>query len=326
MDKLENIGFYTLSDNRVKNSSEFSPLYRAEFILTDNCNFSCPYCRGLREDLRGEYSFDECIKAIKELVRHNLKNIRFSGGEPTLYPKLEQLVSFCKENNVERIAVSTNGSSNFCKYLELINAGVNDFSISLDACCSATGEKMSGRKGMWEKVISNIKEISKLTYTTVGIVVTEDNIDEAIDTIKLAHNLGVSDIRVIPAAQFSKKLTLEQLDNLKDVFEKHPILKYRINNMCNNGVVRGLKETDNKHCPLVLDDIAIAQNKHFPCIIYMREYGNPIGEMKDIEYVRQERKIWAENHNCFEDKICRDNCLDCIVLYNKKWKELHGNK
>ena len=39
--KLEEIGFYTLSDERVKNTSQFSDLMRCELILTGACNFKC---------------------------------------------------------------------------------------------------------------------------------------------------------------------------------------------------------------------------------------------------------------------------------------------
>lgn len=319
--KLENIGFYTLCDTRAKSSSICSPLYRAEIILLDACNFSCPYCRGLREDLRGILDYQECVRIINELSKDKLKNIRFSGGEPTLYKRLNDVVKLCKSNKIERIALSTNGSAELEKYLSLIDDGVNDFSISLDACCVATGDKMCGGKiGMWEKVICNIKEISKLTYVTVGIVVTRDNFEESFETIKLASDLGVSDIRVIPAAQFSKKLSIKQMDELMSITKKYPILKYRIHNILNDNTVRGLSKEDNQRCPLVLDDLAIAASKHFPCIIYMREKGDPIGIVSNIETVRKERQEWFTNHNCFDDKICRGNCLDVCRDYNNRWK------
>jgi hypothetical protein len=46
--KLEDIGFYTLSDNRALNVSAWSPMIRCELVLTDRCNFRCPYCRDRR--------------------------------------------------------------------------------------------------------------------------------------------------------------------------------------------------------------------------------------------------------------------------------------
>lgn len=313
--RLEDIGFYTLSDERATNSSSTSPLKRCELILTDRCNFKCPYCRGLREDLRGSLPFEDAMRVLRHWVADGLENVRFSGGEPGLYPRLEELVSFCRENGVGRVAVSTNGSLSLDLYERLIRAGVNDFSVSLDACCAQMGDAMAGRAGAWEKVVENIRALSRLTYVTVGMVFTEDNVGDCVDSVLFADSLGVSDIRVIPSAQYNQALA--KLKGLpRRVLEKYPILRYRIDNLANGEHVRGIREADTNRCPLVLDDMAVAGNKHFPCIIYMREQGDPVGDVGPG--MRQERLGWFERHDSHKDPICRRNCLDVCVLYNNK--------
>ena len=107
--KLENIGFYTLSDARVYQASETSPMWRCEMILTNRCNFKCPYCRGLRNDCLGDMDFDKALFVLDQWISQGLKNVRFSGGEPTIYPRLIELVARCKAGNVEHIAISSNG-------------------------------------------------------------------------------------------------------------------------------------------------------------------------------------------------------------------------
>jgi MoaA/NifB/PqqE/SkfB family radical SAM enzyme len=315
---LDNIGFYTLSDERARLASKTSPLYRCELILTDRCSFRCPYCRGLRSDLVGDIPPLQAYKTIKLWIKDGLKNIRFSGGEPTLYPKLADLVSVCRKGNIERIAISTNGASKLSLYENLIKIGVNDFSISLDACCSSLGNTMAGIHGIWAKVVSNIRALSKLTYVTVGMVFTESNIDSCVDNVMFADSLGVSDIRVIPSAQYNQALT--KLSNLpEDVLDKYPILKYRVENINNNLHVRGIGDNDCSKCPLVLDDMAVAGNKHFPCTIYMREYGDCIGTVG--KHMRQQRFEWFKEHNTKNDKICRENCLDVCVQYNNTYMD-----
>lgn len=322
--KLENIGFYTLNDNRAKNTSKESQLMRCELILTDACNFKCPYCRGVRDDIKGTMSLEKAKYIVDLWTRDNLKNIRFSGGEPTVYKHLIELVEYTKSKGIERIAISTNGSANIELYKKLIEVGVNDFSISLDACCSAFGDMMAGGiEGAWNKVINNIKEISKLTYVTVGVVVTEDTVCQLKETVEFAASLGVSDIRIISSAQYN---TL--LENAKTVSEevyiKYPILKYRIENLNNQRNVRGLQNEDSHKCGLVLDDMAIAGDYHFPCIIYMREGGNPIGKVG--ENMRLERLNWMENHDSHKDPICKNNCLDVCIDYNNKYNKFHVEK
>lgn len=314
--KLEEIGFYTLSDKRAKNTSLKSDLQRCELLITHKCNFSCSYCRGLRNDCKGEMPTNKAVDIIESWTNDNLQNIRFSGGEPTLHSGLMEMVYFANRKGIKRIAISTNGSGDFLEYKDLFYAGVNDFSISLDACCSSFGEIMNGGiKGGWEKSIENIRKLSELTYVTVGMVFTPRNTKQAKESIEFAHSLGVSDIRIISSAQYNE--AIDQLDGLDDsILNSHPILKYRVNNYRKSRNVRGIKETDCNHCHLVLDDMAIAKYWHFPCIIYLREGGNYIGDIKGN--IRQERYQWFLNHDSHKDSICKKNCLDVCIDYNNR--------
>lgn len=61
--KLEEIGFYTLCDERAKNANETSPMWRCEMILTSACNFKCPYCRPLRQDCQGTMPLERALFA-----------------------------------------------------------------------------------------------------------------------------------------------------------------------------------------------------------------------------------------------------------------------
>lgn len=319
--KLETIGFYTLSDERAKTASIASSMMRCEMILTPACNFKCPYCRGLPKEASRHLSKDEIKNGLELWIKDDLQNIRFSGGEPVLHPALVKAVSMCKDAGVKRIAVSSNGSLKTEKYDALLRAGVNDFSISLDACCASDGDIMAGVSGAWNRVVENIKHLSKLTYVSVGVVVTDKNIATVCNTIVLADSLGVADIRVIPAAQFTRENSRE-LENIpSEILEKHPILKYRITRALLGHSVRGISKSDTHRCNLVLDDSIIAGGHHYPCVIYMREKGNPIGKVSPT--MRGDREAWSKKHNTHNDAICSNNCLDVCIDYNNRYAEFH---
>jgi molybdenum cofactor biosynthesis enzyme MoaA len=268
-------------------------------------------------------STEKAISIINQWADQGLKNIRFSGGEPTLHKGLAEMVRQAKERGIERIAISTNGSNKLDLYKELIEAGVNDFSISLDACCGAFGDKMAGVAGYFDTVKSNIAELSKITYVTVGIVVTPDNVSQLKEIVDFADGLGVNDIRIVPAAQWDDVTNVFSSIN-DELLEKHPILKYRVQNMKNGRGVRGLTDSDEHRCHLIKDDMAICGNFHFPCIIYMREQGKPIGVVGPN--MRQERKEWSENHNTYDDPICKKNCLDVCIDFNNRCAKLKKQK
>lgn len=315
---LKEIGFYTLSDDRIKYSSETSDLQRAEIILTSRCNFNCNYCAKVGGP---DQPVEEVLHQLRLLAKYNLKSVRFSGGEPTLYRGLERLVLASKALGIKNVAVSTNGYSSLDSYKKLINYGVNDFSISLDACCAEVGDMMAGGiKGAFEKITQNIKELSKLTYVTVGVVLTDDNIDSINDIVKFASDLGVADIRVIPAAQKSDRINSINID--QSILNKHPILAYRVANIKTGLPVRGIRPSNSHRCGIVLDDVAICEGQQYPCVIYARQRGKPIGPMN--ENFRQDRLNWSLNTDTHKDLTCRSNCLDCLILANDKFENLNS--
>ncbi len=322
--KLEQIGFYSLSDERAMKSSLNSRMMRCELLLLDICNFKCPYCRGLKDYIYGDRKHKQLsLEEVKQNIDYwcegePLENIRFSGGEPTLHPNIKEIISYSKEKGIKRTAISTNGSNKTELYKELIELGVNDVSVSLDACCAEDGDKMSGGvKGSWDIVVNNIKEMSKLTYVTVGVVLNELNIDKTIDTIIFADSLGVSDIRIISAAQYNQPIPrlYEVPEHIKN---KYPILKYRINHFAEGINVRGILETDSHYCGLMLDDSIIAGDYVFQCVIHMREGGKPICKVSSD--MRKERYEFMKKFDTHKDPICKKNCLDVCRDYNNKYE------
>lgn len=315
--KLEDIGFYTLSDKRAKEVSWDSDLQRCELILTDRCNFNCPYCRGIVKTLRGDLSMGQAREVIDIWASGNLHNVRFSGGEPTVWPCLLELVKYTRGYSCfEHIALSTNGSASLEYYKDLCFAGVNDFSISLDACCSKTADAMAGTNSRFDHICMVIRELSKITYVTVGVVLDAQNKDDLKSIIEYAKTLGVEDIRIIPSAQSNHFLKV-------DIETDLPILKYRIQHLRDGRHVRGLKEHDCSRCHLVKDDMVVLHGKHFPCVIYMREQGEPIGTVygKTLVEIRKERKEWFDSVNTHDDVICSKNCLDVCIDHNNKVEE-----
>lgn len=317
--KLDDIGFYTLTDKRAENASSETNLMRCEILLTPKCNLKCPYCRGLKHK---ELTLPYVLYVLNLWFENGLENVRFSGGEPTIFPNLEFLIKECRKAGVKRIAISTNGTQPLDYYKKLVDLGVNDFSISLDGGCCSVTEKMIGipdtKSEYFDVVSKNIQYLSWYSYVTVGTVFDGDNIEYALDTVKYIDSLNPSDIRIISSAQYNKALTgLMLLPD--DILNRHPILKYRIENYVKGRNVRGIKKSDTNKCYLVRDDMAVAGDYHYPCIIHLREGGKPIGKV--YENVREQRQAWFVLHDTHKDPICRKNCLDVCVDYNNKCNE-----
>ncbi|CAG1003909.1 GTP 3',8-cyclase [Anaerolineales bacterium] len=313
--KLEEIGFYTLSDERAMHASETSPIWRGEVIVTGRCNFDCVYCRRLPPRDMDE---NLALTVIEQWLGDGLKNVRFSGGEPTLYRHLPLLVRGCRVGGVERIGISSNGASPLYIYEGLIQDGVNDIAISLDACYSSLADNIARVNGQWEKVTATIRKLSGMTYVTASIVLSSENVGQANEIVSLANDLGVADIRFVTASH-DDELALKMQDIPSAFLDQYPMLRYRVENLRVGRRIRGLRPTDSHKCYLVLDDSVIAGKWHYPCGVYLREGGLPIGEVGPC--MRRQRAEWMLAKDIHTDEICRQFCSDLYVDYNNKFEE-----
>ena len=89
--------------------------------------------------------------------------------------------------------------------------------------------------------------------------------------------------------------------------------------------MRGLEQWDRDlPCGLVLDDMLVSGDEHWPCVIYFREGGEPIGKVGPG--MRADRERWHCVHRPWDDPICRKQCLDVCVAYNRRHRENHKEK
>jgi len=217
-ESLERMGFYTMTDLRCSATSSTSRLSRCVLVLTESCNFACPYCRShAGMHMPTEHAQD----VIRLWARDSLYTLVFTGGEPTLHPDLADLVKFAKNLGIPRVGLATNGAASMPLYRKLWEAGVDDFSISLDADNAEDGAALSGKgPDVWRRVVGNIREIAAFTRVTIGLVFNEINLSRASDIVQFALDLGVADVRLNPAAQFSSHLPAIELQTSSNRLKK----------------------------------------------------------------------------------------------------------
>lgn len=79
-------------------------------FVTYRCNFSCPYC--FAADMRGEFPHDmeegAYTKLLQWLVQSGQHSAAFIGGEPTLHPRLPEMIQAAKNAGISPV-LFTNG-------------------------------------------------------------------------------------------------------------------------------------------------------------------------------------------------------------------------
>ncbi|HLH74085.1 MAG TPA: GTP 3',8-cyclase MoaA [Chloroflexota bacterium] len=107
--------------------------------VTDRCNFRCQYCmpaEGLPW-LASErvLSDDEIIRLATIFVRNGIREIRVTGGEPTVRPSLPNIIrelSKLRDEGLESLSITTNGVLLDKLASKLSEAGLTRINVSLD--------------------------------------------------------------------------------------------------------------------------------------------------------------------------------------------------
>ncbi|MEM5831938.1 MAG: radical SAM protein [Candidatus Aenigmatarchaeota archaeon] len=116
-----------------------SKTYPVVCNLTKNCNLTCRYCNMRYEKNKNiQLSAEKWFEIIEKLYELNFTDFIFHGGEPFLYPELEEVVNFAVEKGF--VSVVTNGTLLTKKNLKKVRR-VNHLIVSVDNLTPIISEK-----------------------------------------------------------------------------------------------------------------------------------------------------------------------------------------
>ncbi|HEX2266727.1 MAG TPA: radical SAM protein, partial [Actinomycetota bacterium] len=103
--------------------------------VTDRCNFRCTYCmpaEGLPWLPKDELlRFEEIQRVVSIFFRLGVKEVKLTGGEPTVRRELPLLVSMLRSANPAlTVSMTTNGFLLDCLASPLAEAGLDRFTVS----------------------------------------------------------------------------------------------------------------------------------------------------------------------------------------------------
>ena len=128
--------------------------------LTDHCNLRCTYCmpaEGLPWLAKPQMLDDaELVRLIALFVQLGVTQVRFTGGEPLLRPRLPELIAAVKElTPAPAVALTTNGLGLTTHAQSLADAGLDRVNVSLDTPDPATFATLT-RRDRWHDVVAGL--------------------------------------------------------------------------------------------------------------------------------------------------------------------------
>ena len=166
--------------------------------LTDRCNLRCTYCmpaEGLPWLPSAEVlTDDEVVRLVRIAVQHlGVTEVRLTGGEPTLRPRLAELVGrLAALRPRPELSLTTNGLSLARTAADLRAAGLDRVNVSLDTTRPDRFAAIT-RRDRWHDVVAGLAaaDDAGLTPVKVNAVLTRGvNDDEAPELLRWCLERG----------------------------------------------------------------------------------------------------------------------------------------
>ncbi len=168
---------------------------RIDVKITFNCNNLCDFCaQGSKRSKIKMKDFSEIEKILRDASKKKVEGVVFTGGEPTLHPKIIEIVAAAKKMGFSRIQLQTNGRSfayyEFCRKLK--EAGANEMGPSLHGSSPEIHEKLTKAPGSFSQTVKGILNCKKLgMYVLTNSVITSVNYKDLPALAKLLTHLKV---------------------------------------------------------------------------------------------------------------------------------------
>ena len=192
--------------------------YEACIEITKKCNCKCPICMSdssFKNDMF--LSYDQIIRILNELPKQ-ICRVTFTGGEPTLHPKIKDLIIYATEMDYS-VVLSSNGTKPIIIKDILTNSGKVVLAISVHGP-ESYHDKYVGMKGAFKNALSSIDLAIGLShYVHVYSTIIQSNIQHLAELAKIVDELNVKEHRLCMVKKNGRlKEAAVNIEELRSIF------------------------------------------------------------------------------------------------------------
>ena len=174
------------------------------FEVTNRCNLLCETCPRTFEDLEapGDMTW-ELFTSIVDQVPNLTRAVLHGVGEPMLVKNLPKMIRYLKARGVY-VLFNTNGTLlRPAKFQELIDTGLDELRVSLDAADAKTYKLVRG-KDFFGRIVRDVGKFTRYQLETdastprVSLWLTglKETVQELPEFIRLADSMGVREVHL----------------------------------------------------------------------------------------------------------------------------------
>ncbi|MCS7102319.1 MAG: radical SAM protein [Candidatus Korarchaeum sp.] len=305
--------------------------------ISTNCNYDCLHCfrRAAREFKRCDMSLSVFQRVLEDAEKVGVRRVVLSGwGEPTSHSAFMELLRDLKRRGFQ-VALNTNGSKLSEQAEELVELGIDEIYLSLEALDVQLYELMR-RGGNLSNLVLGLRRIfeaklrkhSVKPEVTAIFTLTRLNLKEVAGVLRFAREMRFSEVRFSNYIDFDSELDCLSDDScvskLRDEMSKISL------EVLETGVKvaqPNLKPSSSRSCPFVSNRALFVRcdGKVAPCIYYARSWGTKVlgisrkikevvlGDLKESNLI----DIWRNSYARMFTRLYflrLPSCLDCSLV------------
>ena len=167
--------------------------------LSYHCNFKCQICDFWKErhDRADELSLDDIRLIGRKLNQLGTIIISLAGGEPLIREDLYDIIKILNDSGHFPILITNGWYVDQTVARDILRAGLQEISVSVDYADLAKHDAQRGQKGSWDRAIEALELFhknrpDKRNRVHMISVLMDDNLDDIEPLIQLSREIGVT--------------------------------------------------------------------------------------------------------------------------------------
>lgn len=169
--------------------------------LTNKCNLKCIHCYAESSpfnELESKIDFEKWKNVLDDSYNLNCRKVQFIGGEPTIYPRLNDLIVYARTIGFEFIEVYTNGTVINPEHIRTFIDNDVKVAFSVYGHNPEVHEKITNGKGSFKRTMKNIAMVKnsgiEFRISVIEMQENEKFIDEIVKFLQ--SEFGVKDVGI----------------------------------------------------------------------------------------------------------------------------------
>jgi len=168
--------------------------------ITGKCNLTCSHCYADSSptgELYGSMTHRDWLRSLDEATELGCRRVQFIGGEPTMHPRLRDLVDHANHRGFELIEVFTNATRLGADLLGCFQRNRVHVASSFYSDDPVVHEGITQSEGSWLRTVSGIRSVIAAGLPIrVGVIETSRNQGHGGRAIAFVKGLGVERVEL----------------------------------------------------------------------------------------------------------------------------------